>query len=82
MLIMSKRLTQLDLADAALQGYGEGRRGYSMVSLVETNGITKEEWHKLKTQYATIELLANDSFFTEEIQAVEDYFNSDEYKNQ
>lgn len=42
---------KLDLADAQLQGYAHGKRGYWLTSLVGSMGLTKSEWKKWKKNY-------------------------------
>jgi len=44
--------TKLDLADAQLIGWRHGFHGFSIISLVESMGLTKSEWKKLKSDYS------------------------------
>lgn len=40
--------TKLDLANAQLLGYYHAKRGYSILSLINSMGLTKGEWEKIK----------------------------------
>lgn len=42
---------KLDLADAQFTGYTTGYAGYSIVSLVESMGLKRSEWLKLRENY-------------------------------
>lgn len=41
--------TKLDLARAQFDGYYHAHRGYSLKSLVESMGLKKTEWEKLRS---------------------------------
>jgi len=43
---------KLDLADAQLVGWSHGFHGFSIISLVESMGLTKSEWKKLQSDYS------------------------------
>lgn len=43
--------TKLDLAEAQLLGWHEGTHGTFLSSFVESMGLTKAEWEKIKVQY-------------------------------
>lgn len=46
--------TKLDLADAQFLGYYFGKwNGTGVIGLVQSMGLTKKEWLKLKTDYPT-----------------------------
>lgn len=43
--------TQLELAEQQLVGYFHAKQGYSLRDLIESMGLGKEEWQKLKSKY-------------------------------
>ena len=45
---MSKKDGLLKLAEAQLIGFTQASRGYSIVSLANSMGLTKSEWIKLR----------------------------------
>jgi len=45
--------SKLDLAEAQLLGWHEGKHGTFLISLVESMGLKKSEWEKIKSQYPT-----------------------------
>lgn len=62
--------TQLDLADAQLVGFKQGKwHRDGIVELVDSMGMTKKEWKKWKANYPNI---LDDSDF----HALEEYFNN------
>ena len=59
---------KLDLADAQFLGFKHGKWNYSVVDLVESMGLTKNEWEKWKKDYPNV--LDDIDFF-----AIEEHFN-------
>ena len=50
--------TKLDLADAQLLGFYHGKwNGNDIIGLIESMGLTKKEWLKLKSDYPTLSSL-------------------------
>lgn len=59
--------TRLDLAEAQLLGWSNGKHGTVLTSLIEGMGLTLSEWNKIKSQYP--------STLTEnEKEEIDDYF--------
>lgn len=45
---------KLDLDDAQLLGFIHGTRGYSLIQLINSMGMTRSEWIKWKLNYPKI----------------------------
>ena len=63
--------TKLDLAIAQLIGFHHGAHGFTIKSLVDSMGLTKSEWNKIKDL-----AYLNES----EVQDVDEYFEKQKSK--
>lgn len=68
---MAKAISTLDLADAQLIGFAHARRGLGVLSMIESMGLTREEWIEWKSKYTTSYLTPS------EIQEIDSYFKVD-----
>lgn len=66
---MPKTKQQLiDLAEAQLLGWSNGAHGYSLISLIQSMGLTQSQWESIKTQYPN-------TLNKSECEEVDNYFN-------
>lgn len=61
-------MVQIMKAEQQLLGFVHGRNGYSLISLIESMGLTKLEWKKINNGYTTSYLSKSD------IIQINDYF--------
>jgi len=59
--------TKLDLAEAQLLGWSNGKHGTFLTSLIEGMGLTISEWNKIQSQYPS-------TLNKSEKEEIDDYF--------
>ena len=59
--------TQLDLADAQFIGFNQGKADGNIIDLIESMGLTKEEWEEWKKDYTNV-------LYDTDFESIEDHF--------
>lgn len=67
--------TKIDLAEQQLLGYAHAKRGYSLIDLITSMGLTIKEWEVIKKDYPNY-------LNEDETAEIEDYFESQKAKSQ